>query len=246
MDMVGLWKGGFLDLSETQHERLRGEGTPKPAGTPISGLQIWQWAHDGLLGYPKENLLPRGPMPETWLDYQGHYVHGDQVVLSYAIDGRSILEMPGKQRGAEAVTQTLRVERSDKDLKVAVAELPTPHVIEPGLAILGDPDAFVGIGLVGDTAPVRLEPDAQGNRLVLHIPASEDALRFQIVRTTGSGQPALDSFRGLLQWKSQEEMLPDLRALTNGGLLRWPGELGHARALRRRCRRLRDRYLACP
>lgn len=225
MDMVGLWKGGFLDLSETQHERLRGEGTPKPAGTPISGLQIWQWAHDGLLGYPKENLLPRGPMPETWLDYQGHYVHGDQVVLSYAIDGRSILEMPGKQRGAEAVTQTLRVERSDKDLKVAVAELPTPHVIEPGLAILGDPDAFVGIGLVGDTAPVRLEPDAQGNRLVLHIPASEDALRFQIVRTTGSGQPALDSFRGLLQWKSQEEMLPDLRALTNGGLLRWPENL---------------------
>ena len=47
MDVAGLWYGGFLDLDQTQHVRGRGEGTAEPAGTPVTGLDTWQWGHEG-------------------------------------------------------------------------------------------------------------------------------------------------------------------------------------------------------
>ena len=98
MNQAGLWRDGFLDLSNTQHARDRGEGTADPVGVDLSRLQGWQWGHQGTLDYPKEDLLPRGPMPASWMDYRGHYISGRRVVLSYSIDGRPILESP---RGGE-------------------------------------------------------------------------------------------------------------------------------------------------
>ena len=110
MDLAGLWKGGFLDLSNTQHYRERGGGVPLAKGEPIPGLDAWKWAHEGTFDYPTENLLPRGPIPSKWMDYHGHYLHESHVILSYSINGRKILEMPSKPRGFGAIAQALRVE----------------------------------------------------------------------------------------------------------------------------------------
>ncbi|TVP94894.1 MAG: hypothetical protein EA381_19545 [Planctomycetaceae bacterium] len=92
LDLAGVWGGGFLKLDQTQHIRGRGEGTADPAGPLIAPLSFWRWGHDGTLDYPTEDLPPRGPMPAPWLDYHGHYLHGDRVVLSYAIDQREVFE----------------------------------------------------------------------------------------------------------------------------------------------------------
>ena len=95
MDQAGIWTGG-LNLSQTQHSRDRGEGTVTPDGKQIQAWSGWAWGHDGSLDYSREQLLPRGPMPAKWMDYKGHYHHGNEVVLSYSIDNRSILEVPNE------------------------------------------------------------------------------------------------------------------------------------------------------
>ena len=46
MNQADLWRGGFLDLDDTQHIRDRGEGTAKPKGQSIVEFQGWQWGHD--------------------------------------------------------------------------------------------------------------------------------------------------------------------------------------------------------
>ncbi len=61
MNQAGIWRDGFLDLSNTQHARDRGEGTAIPEGTEISVLSTWKWGgwkwgHDGTLDYPTEGL----------------------------------------------------------------------------------------------------------------------------------------------------------------------------------------------
>ncbi len=102
MNQVGVWQDGFLDLNQTQHQRLRGEGYAQIDGDVIDNLGGWQWGHEGTLDYSQAGLLPRGPLPEKWLQYDGHYLFGDQLLLSYRVDGRRVLHLP-KQRALEAV-----------------------------------------------------------------------------------------------------------------------------------------------
>ena len=109
MDQAGAWRGGFLNLSNTQHYRERGGGVPSIQGDKIPGLQTWKWAHDNTFDYPTEKLLPRGPLPAEWMHHHGHHLHGDRLILSYSINGREILEMPGKAKGFGAIVHTLRV-----------------------------------------------------------------------------------------------------------------------------------------
>src|SRR5579872_3434505 len=95
MKLAGAWQGGFLNLSHTGHFQQRGEGKPLPAGKPLDGLQNWYWAFGGRFDYPTNDLLPRGPSPQDWMRYRGHYVNGRQAILSFTIDGREVLELPG-------------------------------------------------------------------------------------------------------------------------------------------------------
>ena len=106
MNQAGVWTGG-LDLSQTQHVRDRGEGAVTPAGKKIGGWSGWAWGHDGSLDYPRDELLPRGPMPTRWMNYKGHYNHAEQVVLSYSIDGRAILEVPAQSENGLAHTMQI-------------------------------------------------------------------------------------------------------------------------------------------
>ncbi len=223
MDMVGLWRGGYLDLSATQHSRLRGEGVPQPAGAPIEGLQTWRWAHGGSFDYPRDQLKPRGPMPGKWLQYHGHYLHGDEVILSYGIDGRDVLELPAKQKGVDAVTRTLSVEPGPNSLLLAVAQAAKVNEVTKDLAVLGGPEAFTAVALTGDLEPLSLSLLEKDGTVVLTIPPSEKRLTFQVVCMSGQGQPALDGFRGLASWKRlPEQSLPDLDLLRRGGSPRWP------------------------
>ncbi|MCP4465800.1 MAG: hypothetical protein GY813_03490, partial [Halieaceae bacterium] len=87
--------------------RDRGEGTVTPAGEAIEAFSGWAWGHDGSLDYPRGDLLPRGPMPQHWMNYHGHYDHGQRVVLSYSIDERAILEAPAQ--ATNGLTHTMQI-----------------------------------------------------------------------------------------------------------------------------------------
>ena len=129
MDVAGVWAGGFLDLDETQHQRGRGEGTAEPAGPRIEGLETWKWAHGGTLDYSTADVPPRGPLPDRWMHYRGHYRHGNEVILSYAIDGREILERPrrvessGVADSLPSLAHTLRI-GPGRSLRLAVGRVP--------------------------------------------------------------------------------------------------------------------------
>ena len=228
MDQAGLWKGGFLNLLDTQHYRERGGGVPSPGGETLEGLQGWRWGHEGSLDYPTNDLLPRGPLPATWLNYHGHYLHHDQVIFSYAIDGREILELPQNPKGFGAIEHTLEI-GPGKRLKLCVGKIDKPsHRVEGFLpsdaqtfalgnageiAVLGNTgdDAalanFLSAAVLGDTNGVAWTFDTQ-HRLVVDIPAADDTRVLQVIRYAGHGPAALLSFPGYLRSKMAGKQLP--------------------------------------
>lgn len=125
MRLAGAWTGGFLDLSQTQHYHQRGERMPQIDGERIPGLSDWQWAFDGSFEIPSDAKPPRGPVRASWLQYYGHYLHGDRAVLSFGIHGRKILETVHKSRTDDRLTlhHTLRIEAGVKPLKLCVARM---------------------------------------------------------------------------------------------------------------------------
>lgn len=256
MNLLAVWNGGFLNVDDTQHMKQRGEGVPRPDGKIIPGLGGWHWGHDGTLDYPRENLPPRGPMPARWMDYHGHYLHGPKVVLSYAIDGRKVLESPCRQRGFAAMVHSLRIGAGERELTLCLGEgglyeeefqgsssLDAVHhewapgegavagrLLAAGEDLEGKPGTFVAAAVVGEVAGLRWHADAR-HRLVLKIPASDEARSFAVLRFTGKGEPALQSFAGMARHFTSKQPA-EVATLTKGGPTRWDkvletrGELG--------------------
>lgn len=244
LDLAGVWRDGFLNLDQTQHIRGRGEGTADPAGTMLDALSYWRWGHDGTLDYDTHDLLPRGPMPEHWLDYRGHYLHGDRVILSYAIDRREILELAaaepasGDPTAPVTLVQTLKVGAGER-LLLAVAQREglqrqwttlRPRVdalltlaateFKPGEASSDGTD-YLAIGLLGDRAGITWQVD-DSDRLIIEIPAGENERLLQVVRQTGRGQPPTDLAAKVA---ANDRSVPDPTALLAGGPERWPNVL---------------------
>ena len=143
LNQAAIWKQGFLNLNETQHVKGRGEGVPLPKGTMLNRLNGWQWGHDGTLDYPRDELLPRGPLPAKWLEYRGYYTHGNQLLLSYGVDGREILELPheqsleGNDSTATIVRHTLKIGPGD-ELVLAAISLPDSDPQIEGVVTTGN------------------------------------------------------------------------------------------------------------
>lgn len=257
MDVLGVWDGGFLNVDETQHMKLRGEGVPRPDGKLNAGLAGWRWGHGGTLDYPTENLLPRGPMPAKWMDYRGHYVNGGDVVLAYSIDGRSVLESPRKQKGFGAVVHSLEIGPGDQALVLSLGQARVfednfggsgalnatalawsegsisvmGRLLAAGEDLDGKPGEFTAAAVTGEVNGLTWRTDAR-HRLVLTIPASDQKRRIDVLRFSGKGEPALQSFAGMARHRGDKVRAQQLASLTQGGKSRWPellktqGELG--------------------
>ncbi len=249
MNQAGLWQGGFLNLNRTQHYRERGEGVPEVEGKLIEGLQAWDWAHDDTLDYPKWEKHPRGPMPEKWMNYDGHYLNGNQVILSYAINKRKVIEAPAKAEGFGAIIQTLRVGPGTKPLKLAVVQLknndtrrgflgvkaPTVELVKKAkgniaqmaVTLVQDKQGnhpFAATAVIGQTEGMSWEFDAAG-RTILTIPASKKSRLFQVVRHADRTNARLLSFANYLNHLKSKNQLPDPKESIDGGKLRWPETL---------------------
>ena len=163
MDQAGIWRGGKLDLSETQHARDRGEGTAGPDGVEIKSLSGWQWGHEGGFDYPKDQIAPRGPMPQKWMNYRGHHLFGRDVILSYEIDGRPILEWPHST--SDGISHALQI-GPGRSLVLAVA------------------DETAGKQISGDIADLTWSK--HHGRAVLNIPADDQTRNIQVTRSAAS------------------------------------------------------------
>ncbi len=246
MDQAALWRNGFLNLRSTQHYRERGEGVPEIQGERIAGLQSWQWAHEGTFDYPKENLLPRGPVPVKWMEYRGHYLYEDNLVISYSINGRDILEMPAKAQGFGAIIHTLRVDAGAQPLKLSVGKLempglrngfldpkaptvklnnaapsPADQIIVSGLPTKEGLGQFTAAATFGQTDDLQWSFDGR-NRMVLTIPASRQDRLFQVIRYSGQSDAQLLSMAGYLGLLKLKNEMPDPAQRLKGGKQRWP------------------------
>ena len=243
MNQAGIWRNGFLDLTNTQHARDRGEGTANPRGETVGGLANWQWGHNGILDYVTDDFLPRGPIPRHLMDYRGHYLHGNRVVLSYSIDDRPILESP--QATSDTITHALEIGPGN-GLVLSVAELPqgtTAGVYKIGqysdksqkrpaatsivaaLKTSGEQiEDFTAAGVAGDVDGMEWSVDDK-HRLVLRIPASEQVRTIEISRTASRGSDSLVAFGKRIQSQQQANAVFSPRKLTGGGPLLWPQEM---------------------
>ena len=134
----GVWQGGFLDLSQTQHYRQRGEGMPRPSGTSIPGLDHYGWQLGDSFEIPADAKPPRGPVRSDWAKYHGHYLYGDRAIMSYAIDGRDVLETIGvpESDDLQLLEHILRIAPGEKSLRLVVGQRSQPGVT--GLVPFGD------------------------------------------------------------------------------------------------------------
>jgi len=243
MSTIDAWRGGFLELSATHHYRQRGEGIARKDGESLRGLDTWEWAFGETFDLP-DNKPPRGPVPSPQLQRHGHHVIGRDVVLSYAINGRDVLEWPTSLSvgGQIALMHTLHVAPGEAPLRLAVAKL--AGIAQPAQPASGEVtvagawrDGVVGVFVAaaarGDLDDVTSQVDDDG-RIVFTIPSSERARELAIVRAAGRGQADLDGFRRLIE-RTRGRPVPDLVAMTGDGEVLWPevvvtrGTLGDAR-----------------
>ena len=164
LNQAGIWSGNKIERGETQHARDRGEGTVGPGGEEIKRLAGWQWGHEGGFDYPKDDQSPRGPLPQKWMHYKGHHLSGSKVILSYQIDGRSILECP--QPAPHGISHSLQI-GPGRALVLAVADVAASKQIH------GDIDGATWSEHEG--------------RAVLHLPADTQTREIQLIRHTHPG-----------------------------------------------------------
>ncbi len=128
LSQAALWRGGFLDLSQTQHQRPRGEFVPLLDGDLWSGLQQFGWMlYDGAAAgtdplSPGGQLYRRGPFPKRWMEYHGLYVKEDQKVLHYSIRQREVWELPEVAPSGQGMQHTFRIAPGKEPLQLVVGQ----------------------------------------------------------------------------------------------------------------------------
>jgi len=234
MESAGAWRG-FLDLAKTQHHQQRGEGRARPKGPMIPGLDAWGWGHGGTLDWDRGRRPPRGPLPKDWLEFHGHFKHERTVILSYAIDGRDVLEAPSIDRsaGVPVFVHRMRVNPGPNELVLSVVRPPDGpgervwtststtafDSIEDGralkqvtLARFSSHD-FASAAVIGD---VSWEVDADG-RAQLRIPASDSTLDVTVFRTGGETSEEKLGFETFLDNLRERPLPPRPETLQRGG-----------------------------
>lgn len=253
LESPSVWTGGFLDLEETQHYQQRGEGRARPKGNylgrrdglnGLDGLGQYGWGHGGTLDWDRSVRPPRGPLPKSMLDYHGHYLHGQDVVLSYAIDGREVLERPGldASAGLPVITHRIRVEAGEQPLVLALCHDPG-IVLAEAKSIFSEADADDGYlpwNLVARGSPAgdnlapfaaaavlgegRLTLDAE-RRVVLRVPASDTAQEFYVLRLASRKGEDIEGFELMLDNLRENPIPASPATQLEGGPARWDEEL---------------------
>ncbi|MFT5734413.1 MAG: glucose/arabinose dehydrogenase/cytochrome c553 [Planctomycetota bacterium] len=243
LESPGAWTGGFLELEQTQHYQQRGEARAKPKGTPLEGLEGYGWGHGGTLDWDRSVRPPRGPLPSSLLDYHGHYLHGRDVILSYAIDGREVLERPGldASAGLPVITHRIRVEPGEQPLVLELCHAPkAPQMPETVFSEAGSEDGYLPWNMIARGAPEgenlayfaaaavlgegRLTLDDE-RRVVLHVPPSGAVQEFFVLRLASESADDLEGFEFMLDNLRERPLPVSPAAQVAGGPARWAEEL---------------------
>ena len=240
MGTVAAWKGK-LDVSDTKFNQYRGEGLPFIDGVQLSGLDTWQWTYNNNLDNLNKSTGVRAPLPQEYLQYYGHYVYEKEVILSYSISGRKILEYPQSisLNNKIILSQTLKIEPGPREeqlyighLKDSVANfkegirsakgefLDTNAGIDGNIlvsAIQGKNgiQTFIAAGVVSSAPGLKWKID-NSHRLILSFPASTDTITVQVLRTSGKVNGDILQFGSFVKEQSDKKQLTDITRMMKG------------------------------
>ncbi|MCS5703992.1 MAG: hypothetical protein NZ847_15455, partial [Acidobacteria bacterium] len=186
---------GFLNLTETQHMRYRGERQPYPDGEPLAGLQEYYWAFgDEFEPAPEvslmaglENSKSMGPTDPELINYHGHYLDGRTATWSFSVLGREILDRPRAHRTDHFVVleNVIRVAPGNTALRLTVGEL---EVAADIAGIVPDNREISGglepTGPAGDHWVIAAEgqPGGIGRFTAATVAGNTDALRWEVTK----------------------------------------------------------------
>ncbi len=208
MRTIGAWTGGFLDFSGTLHHRLRAGGLPNARFEMIVRSDGWQWAWDGKAENPIPDLFPKTVWPEEQLRYKGHYPHGDEIIISYSVQGRDVLESPKLERIEEipVIHHRLTVHPGKNPLELIV--LDDQPEIKGKTATIGYSHAW----LQTKNKKVRFRSSDNG-KLVLQIPPSDQVLHLNVALSHDESD--------LLKQQTPSNQVVNLLDHIKGGPRRW-------------------------
>ena len=167
------------------------------------------------------DLLPWGPLPVETGRWNGVYLKGKEVLLSYSVKETEVTEKPGAiHLGNEtAFTRTIQISGPRNALTMVAAEVTdavNSEVIANKAFIYHGKDGEVvtAFGLVGDFQDARGEVIENRNAIV-NLPAGPNGLSFTLVMWQGKVEQKAQ-FDQLLSQANTE--MPDFR---KGGAARW-------------------------
>ena len=217
------WIDGLIDFVDVAyngwHQRF----------PSIEGKLLWEnpvgpgWAKDG--SFEDTRAVPFGPLPRDWAHWKGLYLHGNQVVLSYTVGTRSVLETPSLESEEKGVAfaRTFHLAPSASSALVRIATIPDaeasplskfprgtgvalcPQETAPGapgslLAALIDAPEGTRWETAKDEIRVRFPPSEQAiSAKILITPAIQDTLEVNIWRQFVENSPPVENLTKLIQ-----------------------------------------------
>ena len=208
-------KGGYINDKGVTFNGSHG-GHPEIIGEQKFGSRPMPGWADATGSFKDVRPEPFGPLPKSWARWNGHYIVGNQVVLSYSILGTPILDQPGsvENNGQTAFTRTLKFAAAKSELIALICEADgPPGKMENGRAVIEGANGVTIVGLNGAPAGAKLEL-GDGNRVVLKI-AKGTAATLNVIIWKGE-KADQDKFGALAGGK------PAIADFAKGGPAHWP------------------------
>lgn len=231
MNVTAVWKGS-LNLSQTKYNRYRGEGQPMIRGKELNGLNLWQWTFGDRFDSLQKSTGIRAPFPSEFMDYHGLYTYNKDIVLSYSVVGREILEYPRtlSVNGRTILSQTLFISSGNREQKILVGSLgklknERNWKIGHGTVVTDAKSGqFVAADFLSANKNIQCRIDSQ-NRIVMIIPASKDPITVEVIRFSGRMKEDLSNFSMYLKKRKIENHLPAPEQMIHGAPARWIKEV---------------------
>ena len=214
--MAAGWTGGYIDTKGVAFDGGHGAHPGIVGEQKFGTRQGPGWANaKGEFADPRAERF--GPLPEEWCRWDGLYVNGPSVVLSYTVLGTKIYEQPGMyaHAGEIAFTRTFKTKKAKANLIALLAEVEGATVKAEGNTLtLTAGTNVTWIALSGAPKGVTLEV-ADNSRALLKIAKGTSASLFNVFIWRGEAGHQ-SKVTGFLVEK------PTMVAFDKGGPSRWP------------------------
>ena len=214
--MAAGWTGGYISTHGVAFDGAHG-AHPHILGTQHFGSSTGPGWADAKGRFDDPRPEPFGPLPEIWCRWDGHYVVGSDVVLSYTVLGTKIYEQPSvlNHDGQIAFVRTFKISRARQALATVLCEARADRAeVSSNVATLTTGTNLTKIALVGAPKAVALEI-SEGSQVLLKVPRGTRTALFKVVIWQG---PAADE----TQFASLLGGAPHLADFEHGGPSPWP------------------------